>query len=92
MWSTTYVSNVNPIDRHFKPLYTFCLVVHHRLRLLTFRVMARTSLDEVLQVRHNFIEHQLAHAVRDPARPTTGLHNSPNDGKGCRPGLITWTV
>ena len=28
--------------------------------------MARTILDEVLQVRPDFIEHQLAHAVRDP--------------------------
>lgn len=31
-----------------------------------FRAMARTILDEVLQVRPDFIEHQLAHAVRDP--------------------------
>ncbi len=31
-----------------------------------FRAMARTLLDEVLQVRIDFIEHQLAHAVRDP--------------------------
>lgn len=31
-----------------------------------FRAMARTILDEVLQVRADFIEHQLAHAVRDP--------------------------
>ena len=31
-----------------------------------FRAMARTILDEVLQVRVDFIEHQLAHAVRDP--------------------------
>jgi integrase len=30
-----------------------------------FRAMARTILDEVLQVRPDFIEHQLAHAVRD---------------------------
>jgi integrase len=30
-----------------------------------FRAMARTILDEVLQVRTDFIEHQLAHAVRD---------------------------
>lgn len=30
-----------------------------------FRAMARTILDEVLQVRVEFIEHQLAHAVRD---------------------------
>lgn len=31
-----------------------------------FRAMARTILDEVLQVRIDFIEHQLAHAVKDP--------------------------
>ena len=31
-----------------------------------FRAMARTILDEILQVRPDFIEHQLAHAVRDP--------------------------
>lgn len=31
-----------------------------------FRAMARTILDEVLGVRPDFIEHQLAHAVRDP--------------------------
>jgi integrase len=31
-----------------------------------FRAMARTVLDEVLGVRPDYIEHQLAHAVRDP--------------------------
>jgi integrase len=31
-----------------------------------FRAMARTILDEVLHVRPEYIEHQLAHAVRDP--------------------------
>lgn len=31
-----------------------------------FRATARTILDEVLQVRVDFIEHQLAHTVRDP--------------------------
>jgi len=31
-----------------------------------FRAMARTILDEVLMVRPDLIEHQLAHAVRDP--------------------------
>lgn len=31
-----------------------------------FRAMARTILDEVLDVRADLIEHQLAHAVRDP--------------------------
>lgn len=32
-----------------------------------FRAVARTILDEVLGARPDFIEHQLAHAVR--ARP-----------------------
>ena len=31
-----------------------------------FRAMARTILDEVLGFRPDFIEHQSAHAVRDP--------------------------
>jgi integrase len=31
-----------------------------------FRAMARTILDEVLHVRPDYIEHQLAHRVRDP--------------------------
>jgi integrase len=31
-----------------------------------FRAMARTILDEVLGFRSDFIEHQLAHAVKDP--------------------------
>lgn len=31
-----------------------------------FRAMARTLLDEVLQFRVDLIEHQLAHAVKDP--------------------------
>ncbi len=31
-----------------------------------FRAMARTILDEVLHVRPEYIEHQLAHSVRDP--------------------------
>lgn len=31
-----------------------------------FRAAARTILDEVLGFRPDFIEHQLAHAVRDP--------------------------
>lgn len=31
-----------------------------------FRAMARTVLDEALHVRPDFIEHQLAHSVRDP--------------------------
>lgn len=31
-----------------------------------FRAMARTILDEVLNFRPDYIEHQLAHAVKDP--------------------------
>lgn len=31
-----------------------------------FRAMARTVLDETLHIRPDYIEHQLAHAVRDP--------------------------
>ncbi|MCX5832150.1 MAG: integrase arm-type DNA-binding domain-containing protein [Deltaproteobacteria bacterium] len=31
-----------------------------------FRAMARTIINEVLLIRPDFIEHQLAHAVRDP--------------------------
>lgn len=31
-----------------------------------FRAMARTVLDEVLGIRPDYIEHQLAHAVKDP--------------------------
>ncbi len=31
-----------------------------------FRAMARTLIDEKLQIRPDLIEHQLAHAVRDP--------------------------
>ena len=31
-----------------------------------FRAAARTILDEILGVRPDLIEHQLAHAVRDP--------------------------
>lgn len=31
-----------------------------------FRAMARTILDEILQIRVDLIEHQLAHNVRDP--------------------------
>jgi integrase len=37
-----------------------------RMTMHGFRAMARTILDEVLGFRPDFIEHQLAHAVRDP--------------------------
>ena len=39
-----------------------------RMTLHGFRTMALTILDEVLGFRPDFIEHQLAHAVRDPNR------------------------
>src|SRR5208337_2570124 len=32
----------------------------------SFRAVARTLLDEELHLRPDFIEHQLAHAVKDP--------------------------
>ena len=41
------------------------------MKMHGFRAMARTILDEVLGFRPEFIEHQLAHAVRDPARVAT---------------------
>lgn len=31
-----------------------------------FRAVARTILDEILGIRPDYIEHQLAHAIRDP--------------------------
>ena len=37
-----------------------------RMTMHGFRAMARTILDEVLGFRPDIIEHQLAHAVRDP--------------------------
>lgn len=41
--------------------YTKDKIVHHG-----FRAMARTMLAEVLEFRIDIIEHQLAHAVKDP--------------------------
>ena len=38
----------------------------HEMSAHGFRALARTVLDEVLNVRPDLIEHQLAHAVRDP--------------------------
>ena len=38
-----------------------------RMRVHGFRAMARTLLDEVLGFRPDYIEHQLAHVVRDPS-------------------------
>jgi integrase len=44
-----------------------------------FRAMARTILDEVLGFRPDFIEHQPAHAVKDPtAGHTTGRRTCRN--------------
>lgn len=37
-----------------------------RMTMLAARAKARTILDEVLGFRPDFIEHQMAHAVRDP--------------------------
>jgi len=31
-----------------------------------FRAMARTVLEEILHIQPDYIEHQLAHTVRDP--------------------------
>ena len=41
-------------------------IPNERMTMHGFRAMARTILDEVLGFRPDFIEHQLAHAVRDP--------------------------
>ena len=47
-----------------------------------FRAMARTILDEVLDFRPDYIEHQLAHAVRDPlGRTTTALRTCRSGGR-----------
>ena len=47
-----------------------------------FRAVARTILDEVLQIRPDYIEHQLAHAVRIRMdAPTTVRHTCPSAGK-----------
>jgi len=40
-------------------------IAKHEMSGHAFRAMARTILDEVLNVRVDLIEHQLAHAVRD---------------------------
>ena len=39
---------------------------NEQLTPLGFRAMARTLLDEELKCRVDHIEHQLAHAVKDP--------------------------
>jgi integrase len=52
-----------------------------------FRAMARTILDEVLQVRPEYIEHQLAHAVRDP---NGRAYNRTAHLEGRREMMQTW--
>jgi integrase len=52
-----------------------------------FRAMARTILDEVLQVRPDYIEHQLAHAVRDP---NGRAYNRTAHLEGRREMIQTW--
>ena len=47
-----------------------------------FRALARTILDEVLTVRPDYIEHQLAHAVREPnGRAITERRTCPRGGR-----------
>jgi integrase len=41
-------------------------IAQHEMSIHGFRAMARTVLDEELHFRPDLIEHQLAHAVRDP--------------------------
>src|SRR3546814_11981493 len=41
-----------------------------------FRATARTILDEVLGIRPDFIEHQLAHSVRAPNGRAYNRHNT----------------
>ena len=50
--------------------------------------MAGTILDEVLGVRPDCIEHQLAHTVRDPLGQAYN-HHTP--GRAAGGGLTTWT-
>jgi integrase len=52
-----------------------------------FRAMARTILDEVLQVRPDYIEHQLAHAVKDP---NGRAYNRTSHLAGRREMMQTW--
>ena len=57
-----------------KPINTATLVralrragyTKEQMSIHGFRAMARTILDEVLEFRPDFIEHQLAHTVKDP--------------------------
>lgn len=58
-----------------------------------FRAMARTILDEGLQVRPDFIEHQLAHAVKDPnGRAYNRTAHLAERRKMMQNGLNTWMI
>ena len=58
-----------------------------------FRAMARTILDEVLGFRLDFIEHQLAHAVRDPMNPQNCIYGTVSRGRGSgSPSLLSSRV
>ena len=52
-----------------------------------FRAMARTILDEVLSFRVDWIEHQLAHAVRDA---TGRAYNRTEHLEGRRQMMQKW--
>ena len=54
--------------RHLVGAFRVPDVSPDRMTLHGFRAMALPILDEVLGFRPDFIEHQLAHAVRDPNR------------------------
>ncbi|WP_235568717.1 site-specific integrase [Lysobacter sp. Root983] len=55
-----------------------------------FRAMARTVLDEVLGFRSDYIEHQLAHAVRDPLGARTTVQRTFRSAeRWCRDGRTT---
>ena len=58
-----------------------------------FRAMARIILDEVLGFRLDFIEHQLAHAVRDPMNPQNCIYGTASRGRGSgSPSLLSSRV
>jgi len=54
--------------------------------------MARTILDEMLHARPEYIEHQLAHAVRDPdGRACNRTAHLDERREMCSCGVIIWT-
>ena len=58
-----------------------------QMTMYGFRAMARTILDEVLGFRLDFIEHQLAHAVRDPMNPQNCIYGTVSSGFGNKVSL-----